>query len=480
MQLAELSYLYPEIWLLSITCVTLIAGLYIKRSKAVVYAGAQSALLGVILFASLQMGEGSFTLFGNHFVMDSFSAALKCAIAAMSLVVFWYSKKMIFERASYPMEYYILGLFSILGMMTLISANSLLTLYLGIELFALPLYALIPIFKGNSAAPEAAMKYFVMGALASGLLLYGVSLLYGVTGSFEMHTVSEQLALKASSHPAAWVGLVFVIVALAFKFGAVPFHAWLPDVYQGSPISVTLFLGTLPKLAAFGFAIRLLGDTFSALQAQWAPLLTIMAVLSLLIGNIAAIAQTNLKRMLGYSTIAHMGFLLMGLLVGPGDGFSAAFNYITLYVVMALGLFGIMTALSRPEGEAQNIEDFRGLGARHPWIAFLMMILLFSLAGIPPFAGFYAKLFVLNAVIGSGHIVLAVVAVLSTVIGAFYYLRMVRVLFFDPPLEPAPIYSAIGRANTVVLSLNGLAVLALGIFSNPLLNLCGAILAKWE
>lgn len=474
MSLSELSDVLPEIWLLSMAVFILLVDLFISRwAKEITYFLTQITLVGILFFTADLIGQEPKTLFNQMFVMDDIANVLKFTIAFIGFFVFLYSRQFVLSSPTYRSEYFVLCLFSIFGMMVLISARSFLTLYLGIELFALPLYALIPIVRKDSIAPEAAMKYFVMGALASGLLLYGISLLYGVTGTFQLQAVSAALTQQGSLHtpPALLFGLVFVLVGLAFKFGAVPFHLWLPDVYQGAPLSVTLFIGTLPKLAAFGFAIRLLVDTFLPFAIYWQPILVIMSVLSLTIGNVVAIAQTNLKRMLAYSTIAHIGFLFLGLLAGPESGFAAALDYVIIYAMMALGAFGIMTVLSYPGYEPENIQDFRGLGVRNPWLAFLMMIVLFSLAGVPPFAGFYAKLFVLNALINAGYIGLAVFAVLLTVIGAYYYLRVIRVMFFDTP-EGSHSFQPISATPFAALSLNGLAILALGIFPAPLFNLC--------
>ncbi len=478
---SKLSCVYPEIWLFCLSCLALMTDLYLKRwAKWTTYFVSQAALVGVMFFAFGLIGKKPSVLFYNAFIMDDIAALLKFMIAGIGFFVCMYSRKFVFESPHYRGEYFVLCLFSILGMLVLVSARSFLSLYLGIELFALPLYALITMLKDDSIGPEAAMKYFIMGALASGLMLYGISLVYGITGSFAMPEIATILFQNPALHanPALLFGVVFIVAGFAFKFGAVPFHMWLPDVYEGSSIAVTLFLGTLPKLAAFGFAIRLFSDTFLALAGYWQGLLMVMAVLSLLIGNVAAIAQTNLKRMLGYSTIAHMGFLFLGLLAAPQQGYVAALNYIIVYTLMALGVFGILTALSRSEYEIQNIHDLKGLGVRYPWIAFLLMMLLFSLAGIPPFAGFYAKLFVLDVLMKAGHMGLAIPAVLLTVVGVFYYLRVVRVMFFEvSDAQPVHAYRIISKPGVALLSLNSLAILMLGIFPTPLFNVCSGVFA---
>lgn len=478
MQLSELYYVLPEIWLISMTCLILILDLYTaKYSKWITYALCQFTLVVTLALIGELTGKRATTLFYNNFIMDDIGNLLKFSIVLIGFFVFLYSRKYLFEHRSYRGEYFILCLFSIFGMMVLVSAQSFLSLYLGIELLALPLYALIVLVKEDTVAPEAAMKYFVMGALASGMLLYGISLFYGVTGTFEMQSIATDLAFQPKEpHPALLFGLVFILVGLAFKLGAVPFHSWLPDVYKGSPISVTLFIGTLPKIAAFGLAIRLFVDTFSAFNEHWQQLIMVMAVLSLILGNIVAIAQKNLKRMLAYSTISHMGFLLLGLLAGPSAGFAPALDYVLIYAIMSLGIFAIMTALSYQGFEAETIQDFQGLSAYSPGLACLMMAVLLSLAGVPPFAGFYAKFFVLDALISAGYLKLSVLAVLLTVIGAFYYLRVIRVMFFEVYKE-SNYYRAISKPGMAALSLTGLAVLGLGIFPMPLLNLCTAVLS---
>jgi len=470
----ELSHLYPEIWVIAMTCFILVVDLFVSHwSKWITYLLCQFTLVGALFLTVALLGEETKTYFYNMFILDTIGSVLKIVIYFIGFFALIYARKYIFEHSVYRGEYFVLCLFSIFGMMVLISSASFLTLYLGIELLALPLYALITIIKEDTIAPEAAMKYFVMGALASGMLLYGISLFYGVTGSFELQEIANQLALQPKDAPQITLlfGLVFVLVGLAFKFGAVPFHLWLPDVYQGSPMPVTLFIGTLPKIAAFGFSIRLLVDTFPAFNAHWQQVMLVMAVLSITIGNVVAIAQTNLKRMLGYSTIAHIGFIFLGLLAGPESGFAAAMDYVIIYALMALGAFGIMSALSYQGFEAENIQDFRGLGTHSPWIAFLMMLLLFSFAGVPPLAGFYAKFFVLDALINAGYVWVAVYAVLLTVVGAFYYLRVVRVMFFDRPLETV-YFNKISKPGIALLSLNSLTILALGIFPTPLFNVC--------
>ncbi len=483
MQISEWSSLYPELWLVSMTCLVLIVDLWVSRwSKWIPYLLCQFTLVVVLLLTVQNMGENTTLILNNMFIRDDVGSLLKFFMALFGIFVFFYSRRYLFEKQQYRSEYFVLCLFSIFGMMIMVSSMNFLSLYLGIELMALPLYALITLVREDQKASEAAMKYFIMGALASGMMLYGISLLYGVTGSFGLAEISAKIGShEILQQHTLLLGLVFILIGFAFKFGAVPFHMWLPDVYQGSPIAVTLFIGTLPKLAAFGFAIRLFISTFETLNPHWQSLLMMMAVLSLGVGNLVAIAQKNLKRMLGYSTIGHMGFLFLGLIAGPQSGFSAALDYVLIYALMALGVFGLMTILSDAGFEVEEIQDLKGLGQRRPWLGFLMMLILLSLAGIPPFAGFFAKFFVLDALIQAGQVELAIIAVLATVIGAYYYLRVIRVMYFDKPEDGVEIIPALSNelssSELLLFSFNGLALLVLGLFPAFLIHLCEKVLA---
>jgi NADH-quinone oxidoreductase subunit N len=375
----------------------------------------------------------------------------------------------------YRGEFYVLVLFATLGMMVMISANHLLTLYLGLELLTLSLYAMVALQRDSAVATEAAMKYFVLGALASGMLLYGMSMLYGATGTLGIPQLAEIILGGGAQDVVLVFALVFVVAGLGFKLGAVPFHMWVPDVYHGAPTAVTVFIGSAPKLAAFAFIMRLLVQGLGAEQllAEWQDMLILMAALSLAIGNVTAIAQTNLKRMLAYSTIGHMGFLLLGILSGDVVGYGAGMFYVVVYMLMNLGAFGMILLLSRAGFEAENLDDFKGLNQRSPWYAFLMLLLMFSMAGVPPTVGFYAKLSVLQAVISVGawwSIPLAVFAVLFSLVGAYYYLRLVKLMYFDSPVDTAPI--APRMDVRVLLSLNGLFMLVFGIFPERLMWLC--------
>jgi NADH-quinone oxidoreductase subunit N len=359
-----------------------------------------------------------------------------------------------------------------LGMMVMVSAHSFLTIYLGLELLSLSLYALVAFSRDDARATEAAMKYFVLGALASGMLLYGISMVYGLTGSLDIAVVANAIAGEGIQDIVLIFALTFIILGLAFKLGAVPFHMWLPDVYQGAPTAVTLYLGSAPKIAAFAMSMRMLAEALGGLQTDWSGMLTILAVLSLALGNIVAIAQTNLKRMLAYSTISHVGFLLLGLLAGTGEGYSAAMFYTLTYAIMALGGFGMIVLLSRAGFEAEEINDFKGLNERNPWFAGMMLLLMFSMAGVPPTVGFYAKLVVLQAVINVDMVWLALVAVFFSIIGVFYYLRLIKVMYFDPPEDNTPLVAA--TDFQVTLSINSLAVLVLGVFPGGLMALCAS------
>ncbi len=467
---------YPEIFLLVMLCVILIADLFVSDDHRIVtYALTQAALAGtiVIIYATMRI-EPVYT-FSGMFVDDRMSDVLKLLVAAGVMVVLVYSRTYIAARGMFRGEFFALALFATLGMMVMISANHLLTLYLGLELLTLSLYAMVALQRDSAVATEAAMKYFVLGALASGMLLYGMSMLYGATGTLEITRLAEMIFEGRGNDVVLVFALVFIVAGLGFKLGAVPFHMWVPDVYHGAPTAVTVFIGSAPKLAAFAFVMRLLVQGLGAEQllGEWQQMLIVMAVLSLAIGNIIAIAQTNLKRMLAYSTISHMGFLLLGVLAGDLNGYGSAMFYVVVYVLMNLGAFGMIMLLSRAGFEAENLDDFKGLNQRNPWYAFLMMLIMFSMAGVPPTVGFYAKLSVLQAVINVNTwwaVPLAVVAVLFSLIGAFYYLRLVKLMYFDAPEDRAPIEPR--RDVHLVMSANGLAMLVFGILPQPLMAVC--------
>jgi NADH-quinone oxidoreductase subunit N len=423
----------PEILVLTMTCgILLVEAFQNPRWPALSYWLAQATLIGALIVTLWLIPSQKQLAFNGVFVHDTMATVLKSFIFIVTSAVFVYSRHYLAARDLLKGEYFVLGLFAVLGMMVMASAHSFLTVYLGLELLSLSLYSMVAMHRDSPEASEAAMKYFVLDTLASGMLLYGMSMLYGVTGSLDLTEVAHVIGRQSEDSGLFVFGLVFVVASIAFKLGAVPFHMWIPDVYHGAPTSVTLFIGTAPKLAAFAMAIRLLVDGLDSLVANWQGMLVILAVLSMAMGNIIAIAQSNIKRMLAYSTIAHMGFLLLGLLAGTRSGYAGAMFYVISYALMSTGAFGMIILLGRAGFEADRIEDFKGLAERSPWFGLIMLMLMFSLAGVPPFIGFWAKWFVIKEAINAGFIWLAVVAVITSIIGAYYYLRIVKLMYFDP------------------------------------------------
>jgi NADH-quinone oxidoreductase subunit N len=464
----------PEMFVLGMACAVLLIDLFLKDSQRDwTYYLTQATLVGAFVLTLWVGGETTRLTFSGMFVLDQMAVLLKLFIYAVAFVVFLYSRPYLRERGLFKGEYYVLGLFAVLGMMVMVSAYSFLTVYLGLELLSLSLYAMVAFNRDSRQASEAAMKYFVLGALASGMLLYGMSMIYGVTGSLDLMEVSNHLIRSAGDMSVPLIfGLAFIVVGLGFKLGAVPFHMWVPDVYEGAPAPVTLFLGTAPKIAAFAMIIRVLEEGLGLLHADWQDMLIILAVLSLAVGNVIAIAQTNIKRMLAYSTIAHIGFVLLGLMAGTAQGYAAAMFYVVVYAVMATGAFGVIVFLSRNASEAERLDDFRGLNQRSPWMAFVMLLLMFSMTGVPPTVGFYAKLSVLQAVVQVDMWGLALYAVIMSVIGAFYYLRVVKLMYFDEAQLDAPLRGPMDV--NIVLGANGLLMLGLGLFPGGLMALCAA------
>jgi NADH-quinone oxidoreductase subunit N len=461
----------PEIFVACMACLILIADLFLSDARRhLSYSLSLLTLVGAALLTLSGYSAPAGHTFNHMFVHDTMSDVVKLAIYGVTFFVLVYSRDYLRERAMYRGEYFVLALFGVVGMMVMASASHFLTLYLGLELLSLCLYAMVAFQRDSSEATEAAMKYFVLGALASGMLLYGMSMLYGLSGSLEIAVVKQQLAVLPADNVVLIFGLVFVVVGLAFKLGAVPFHMWIPDVYHGAPTAVTLYVGTAPKLAAFAMLMRMLVGGLQDLAPVWQDMLMIMALLSMAVGNIIAIAQTNIKRMLAYSTISHMGFFLLGMLSAGPKGYAAAMFYMFVYTAMSLGGFGMVVLLSRKGFEADNLDDYRGLNQRSPWQAFMMLLLMFSMAGVPPTAGFYAKLLVIQAAIDAGHAWLAVAAVLLSVIGAYYYLRVVKLMYFDTPADSAPI--AAGRDFRVLLSVNALAMVVITPWVGRLIDLC--------
>ncbi len=468
---AELAFLIPEIVLFTLACIILVVDTFGSTDdKSFTYWLSQSALIVTVALLIFTCPTSTTHLLSMNFVSDPMGAILKVFICAYTSVVFFYSYDYLKEHELIKGEYFVLGLFAVLGMMVMVSAYSLLTIYLGLELLSLSLYAMVAMHRDSKSASEAAMKYFVLGALASGMLLYGISMLYGVSGAIDLGSLSAYISQEPDTGILLIFGLVFVIVGIAFKLGAVPFHMWVPDVYQGSPTSVTLFIGSAPKIAAFGMTIRLLVDGMSGLLDSWQGMLMILSVLSMAAGNIIAISQTNIKRMLAYSTIAHIGFLLLGIVSGSQSGYAGSMFYVLTYALMSMGAFGMIILLGRKGYEADTLDDFKGLATRSPWFAFVMLVLMFSMAGVPPLVGFWGKWFVVKEIVAMGHIWLAGFAVLFSVIGAYYYLRIVKLMYFDKPDQMTAIKAS--RGMRFVLSINGMALLLLGFMPGVLMALC--------
>ena len=461
----------PEIFVLTMACVILMVDLLLTdRSRVVSYLLAQATLVGAALLTLFGMSSSSISTFNGMYVQDPMSDMLKLGMYVSVFIAFVYSRDYIQLRNMFRGEYFVLGLFGLLGMMVMVSASHFLTIYLGLELLSLSLYTMVAMNRDSGESTEAAMKYFVLGAIASGMLLYGMSMLYGATGSLEISAVKNAISLMKPDNIILVFGLVFVVVGLAFKVGAVPFHMWVPDVYHGAPTSVALYISSAPKIAAFAMIMRLLVSGLDGMLASWQGMLIILAILSMGLGNLIAISQTNIKRMLAYSAISHMGFFLLGILSGTANGYGSSMFYVMAYAIMSLGAFGIIILLSRQGFEADSLEDFKGLARRSPWVAFLMLILMFSMAGVPPTIGFYAKLMVVQAVIDAGLLWLAIVSVLMAVIGAYYYLRVIKLMYFDQPDTNEPIIA--GADMRAVLSINALALLLVLPWVGTLIDLC--------
>ena len=468
---AGLSFATPEIFLALAACAILTLDLFVSDAqRRWIGALAVASLCATAALAALQPVTGKITALGGLFELDRMAQVLKVVTLLTVAVVFVYSTDYLKHRSIYKGEYYVLGLFATLGAMVLISAGSLITLYLGLELMSLCLYAMVAFDRDSVIAAESAIKYFVLGSMASGTLLYGMSIVYGVTGNLELAAIAATVQGGLGANVGLVFGIAFLIVGLGFKLGAVPFHMWIPDVYEGSPTCVTLFIGTVSKLAAFALIMRVLPEALAGSQPDWSQMLVVLAVLSMAIGSIVAIAQTNIKRMLAYSTISHVGFVLLGILSGTAQGYQAAMFYMISYVIVASGAFGMILLLAHQGFESDKLVDFKGLNARSPWFAGMMAILMFSLAGVPPFVGFWAKLGVVQAVLGVSYTWLAVVAVLFSVVGAFFYLRIVKLMYFDDPTDRTEIGGS--TLMRTVLSANALLVFALGVVPGALIALC--------
>ena len=468
-------YARPEIFLGLAACFILMLDLLLSdRQRRITGLLATVSILITAGLVAMEPVTGRVVALGGLFELDRMAQVLKAVMLLTVAVLFIYSTDYLESRKILKGEYYVLGMFATLGGMVLISAASLITLYLGLELMSLCLYAMVAFDRDSGIAAESAIKYFVLGSMASGTLLYGMSIVYGMTGSLELAEIANAVRNGMGGNIGLIFGIAFLIVGVGFKFGAVPFHMWIPDVYEGSPTSVTVFIGTASKLTAFALAMRLLPEALGASLPDWSQMLVVLAVLSMAIGNIVAIAQANLKRMLAYSTISHVGYVLLGILSGTAQGYQASMFYMISYVIVSAGSFGMILLLARRGFEADKITDFKGLNARSPWLALMMAFIMFSLAGLPPFVGFWAKLGVIQAVLGVHMIWLAVIAVLFSVVGAYFYLRIVKLMYFDEPTDTSTIGGSM--LMRVILSVNALLVFVLGISPGGLLQICARAL----
>lgn len=464
----------PEIILLTLASAILLIDVFQREGQRDLTYWFSQVALGATFVAVLSgMGLEQRLSFEGSVINDGMSDVMKLFILLVTGMAFALSRDYLKERGIQKGEYYILGLFGALGMMIMVSAYSLLLVYLGLELMSLAMYAMVAVHRDDIRASEAAMKYFVLGALASGLLLYGMSMLYGVTGSLDIPAIRQAVMSGTASDTALLFAVVFIIAGLVFKIGAAPFHMWLPDVYDGAPTGVTLYLSAAPKIASLALLLRLLGDGLITMLPDWQNLLIVFAVASLFVGNVIAIAQTSFKRMLAYSTVSHVGFILLCVLAGTKAGFASALFYTIAYALMTVGGFGLIAYLASKGLEADQLEDLKGLNDRSPWIAFILLVLMFSMAGIPFTLGFWAKLAVLQAVVEIDMVWLAVYAVVMSVIGAFYYLRALKMAYFDKPIvQGVPKRSWDAR---LVMNVNGLAILALGLYPTSLIALCATV-----
>jgi NADH-quinone oxidoreductase subunit N len=464
-----------EIYLVAAICVVLLVDVF--AGERVPGLTSTVTLVALAVGAALTVAFGHVThhsvLFNGMYVADELGYVLKLVGFMVLAVVLLYSRTYLETRNILRGEYYVLSLTALLGIFVLVSANSLLTVYIGVELLALSVYAMVAFDRDSGIAAESAIKYFVLGAIASGALLYGMSLIYGLTGTLDL----EQVAIRLHSPASAGVilGLVFIVVTVGFKLGAVPFHMWLPDVYQGAPTSVTLFISTAPKIAYFSLTLRLLAHALGGMAVEWSQMLSALAVLSLIVGNTVALVQTNIKRLLAYSTIVNVGFILLGFVAGTPDGYTAALYYTLVYVLVVLGSFGVILLVGRAGYEADKLDDYKGLYQRDPLLALIMMMLMFSTAGVPPFVGFWAKLRIFQALWETQHFWLVVISAGLSVVGTFYYLRVIKLMYFDPPTGDAP---ATQRSTgvRVVLAVNAAAVLILGLLPSGLLDLCARLI----
>ena len=479
---------YPaaaEIFVAVMALVIMLASTFARSvARNLAYLLTQATLIAAAFITIFTMEGEVVHTFSNLFISDLLGDVLKLMIYFSTAIALLYGRGYLADRKIDKPEYYLLALLMTLGMMVMVTANHMLPMYIGLEMMSLALYTMVAFDRDSARSTEAAMKYFVLGALASGLLLYGMSMVYGATGTLEFSGVAQALYNQTANQTVLMFGVVFLVAGICFKLGVVPFHMWVPDVYQGAPTAVTLVIATAPKLAAFAMAVRLLIWALFDIAEEWQMMLMLVAAASIVLGNLAAIAQQNIKRMLAYSGISHMGFMLLGLLAGVVEGdrhfalnaYSSAMFYAISYVIMSLASFGMLILLSRAGFEAENIDDFKGLNKRSSWYALMMLFVMFSMAGVPFFIGFFAKLSVPQAVVAAGYFWLAVLAVVMSVIGAFYYLRVVKVMYFDEPVDSSPIHAA--PEVRVMLSANGLAIAALGLAPQALMSLCAFALLR--
>ena len=464
--------LAPEIFLMSMACIILMVTAFSNERRQAISYWLTQATLVVAAWLTLKGSTGSTVYtFHNMFVQDAMADILKLAMYGILLVVFIYSRSYLKDRNMFRGEYFVLALFGLVGMMVMVSAASMLTIYLGLELLSLSLYAMVALNRDSLRSTEAAMKYFILGAIASGMLLYGISMIYGITGTLDLQQIKATIPNLGPDNLILVFGLVFIVVGIAFKLGAVPFHMWIPDVYDGAPTAVVTYISSAPKLAAFAMVMRVLVGGLEPLFQSWQEMLIILAILSMALGNIVAIAQTSLKRMLAYSAISHMGFFLLGIISNSTNGFGSAMFYVLVYTVMSMGIFGMLTLMSNKGVEVENIDDMQGLSQKHPWLAFLMLVFMFSMAGVPPTLGFYAKLLVIQSVVETGMVWLAIVSVLMAVIGAFYYLRIVKVMYFDAPAEGGQEIQ-VSPGELGLVSVNALSLIAMLFFVGWLIEVC--------
>jgi NADH-quinone oxidoreductase subunit N len=480
-QIPNLAVIQPELIMLGMTCLVLLAGL---RKKSIEVSGKDNLVYGLSQLTLILTAFSSYSLFGtptevtfsNSFIADNLGVVLKVSICISLFFVFAFTRDYLHAHKLKSGEYYPLALFSALGMMVLVSAYNFITLFMGLELLSLPIYALVAIRRDEGICTEAAVKYFIMGALATGVMLYGFSMIYGVTHSMEFTQIAASAITQIAGYQTlvGLFGLVFVMVGFAFKLGLVPFHMWVPDVYEGAPTPVTLFIAAAPKIAAFAMIFRLLTVALPNLHVHWEQMLIILAVLSIGIGNIVAVVQSNLKRLLAYSSIAHMGYMILGIITFSHNGYAASMFYAITYALTTIAAFGLILLMSRRDFDAQHLDDFKGLNSRDPWMALVMMLVMFSMAGVPPFIGFMAKLSLLEALVHVHLVWLAVVAILFSIIGAYYYIRVIKVMYFEKPEVEGRI--ACTTQGRTFLYINGLAILLLGIFPGVLFHLCQSVL----